>query len=195
MSARTRLILLLPLLALAACGNEGDATADAGDDTLDAASSRVEAAVDDEPADDAAPTGTATVQVEGAHASSFSGTATFAFGNGDLFLTLLSADETESVQVEGHGVVEGDRPTTGTVSLEPMSRTEPGYYATYVDAEGGFGALGARSGTLTLTSVSPERIEGELEFTIVNRHDGAESTVSGTFEAACNSLAGGRECF
>lgn len=146
--------------------------------------------------DDEDPTGEFTATVTGAESSSFSaGLATWASDQSHLAVDLLSQDSTQAIHIRGEGMVEGGEPTIGTFSLETFVQGEAGENsATYVNVDAG-SLYGSRSGTMEITSVSEQFIEGEFEFVATNPlADGEQVTITGSFEAVCNALTGRGEC-
>lgn len=145
--------------------------------------------------DDEEPTGEFSATVTGAENSSFSGgLATFASGESHLAVDLLSQDSTRAIHIRGEGMVEGGEPATGTYTLETVVQGEAGENsATYVNVDSE-NLYGSRSGTMQITSVSEQWVEGEFEFVATDPFAEQQVTVSGSFEAVCNALTGRGEC-
>lgn len=192
--------LLLTAAALAACGGEAGERQSAMQQVSEALENvdRPEASDVDGPEDGEDPTGTVHVEVSGdASSTEFRGTADFSTGGEDLSIRMMSPDENRVLRVSAHGVIENGRPETGTFELQRTPR-EAGYTATYTERrdEASGSVFGVQSGTLTITSVTPEWIEGEIEFEGDSPFSGEEVTVTANFEAVCMTYRGtGGDCF
>lgn len=142
------------------------------------------------------PTGSVTVEIgDESGAAGFTGTADFVSGGEDFSIRMMSEGENRVLRMEARGVIEDGRPDPGRYELQRNPRGA-GYSATYVDRRDDGAVFNVTSGTLRITSVTAERIEGDLEFAGDNPFSGEEIDLSARFDAVCMTYAGtGERCF
>lgn len=197
---RVRVLASCLLLApAAACGDGGEADGASAAAASDGAVGGAATQSRDSPSDADEPTGEFEVTVVAGDArSELSGPASFAAGRGDFSLHFNDDGGDRVVRLSGHQVFD-EIPVEGDYTLGRRSRREPGWDATYVDLDPSADEMGAnymaRSGTLTLASVSPARVEGEFDFLATSPTRGDTVRVSGAFQAICNTYAGPGECW
>ncbi|MFW6198726.1 MAG: hypothetical protein ACOC5E_02775 [Acidobacteriota bacterium] len=129
--------------------------------------------------------------------SDFTGEARFVVDDGDLVIRLDGA--TNEPLLEVYGIEAHDEgPAAGTLQLSETQGDERTWGAVLLlpGNAGDAPRYAATSGALTLTSVTPGRIVGEVSFSAAADDGGDPVWVSGTFAAVCDDPeAAGDACW
>lgn len=184
MWSRTTVGVLVALVAVAACGEPADppeGTPAPEQEGGDVAAGQ----------ESVAPRpGSFEITVTADRTTTLSGDATFTVRGADLAIRLDSEGADRFLEVEGRQVLEV-APVAGTVELGRLDEGETGWSAILVDrsegADNGERRHVATSGALTLTSVAPERLAGEISFSASDPASDDAVWVSGTFDARCDT--------